>query len=146
MKRLASSPSTRSRRGFTLTEVLLVLAILGVIAAMVIPNLIGRQKDAYIRQTKVSIQALEQTANQYAIDHEGEMPKDINTLMSPGQDSTGKSIAPYLQKPPRDAWNIPLNYEFPSGKTADKPAIWSCGPDKANNDGSGDDINNWSQQ
>jgi general secretion pathway protein G len=146
MKRHAAIQSVRRRRGFTLTEVLLVLAILGVIAAMVIPNLIGRQRDAYIRNTRVSIAALESNAKQYAFDHDGEMPTSINALLNPGQDSSGRAIAPYVEKIPKDAWNSPLNYEYPSGKTQDKPAIWSSGPDKANNEGSGDDINNWSQQ
>ena len=49
------------RGGFTLTEVLLVLAILGVIAAMVVPNLIGTQKTANIKATKINIRKASKT-------------------------------------------------------------------------------------
>ena len=43
------------RSGFTLMEVLLVLGILGVIMAMVVPRVLGRQKDAYVQAAKSSI-------------------------------------------------------------------------------------------
>ena len=136
------------RRGFTLTEVLLVLAILGVIAAMVIPNLIGQQKVAMVRQTKVNINGFEQAAKQYAATHEGEFARDINSMMNGGQGPDGKPLAAALEKIPKDAWNQPLNYEYPNSKAsnADRPAIWSSGANKQNEDGAGDDINNWSDQ
>ena len=135
------------RRGFTLTEVLLVLAILGVIAAMVVPNLLARQQDALKKTTKSNIKTLENIATQYAIAHDGEMPRDLNALLTPGQDKDGKSIAPFVEKVPKDAWNQPLFFEFPNSKGGgDKPAIWSSGPNKQNEEGSGDDINNWSDQ
>ena len=50
--------------GFTLLEVLLVLAILGVIAAMVVPNLIGTQEKAYRQQTQTNIKGFEEVAKQ----------------------------------------------------------------------------------
>lgn len=50
----------RNRRGFTLMEVLLVLAILGVIAAMVVPQLLGRQQKANEDAARMSIHGLEQ--------------------------------------------------------------------------------------
>ena len=143
MKRNHVKPSTRRRGGFTLTEVLLVLAILGVIAAMVIPNLLAQQKNAYQRQTKNNIMAFENIAKQYAVDHDGEWPKDTGAIMNPGTDSSGKHIPAYVEKLPKDAWNQPLMYEFPSGKAGDKPAIWSSGANKQNEEGGGDDINNW---
>jgi general secretion pathway protein G len=45
-----------------------------------------------------------------------------------------------------DAWGEPLYYQYPNDKATsavDKPAIWSAGPDRKNDNGSNDDINNW---
>lgn len=140
------------RRGFTLTEVLLVLAILGVIAAMVVPNLIGQQKVALVRTTKASIKGLEDAIKQYAVSHDGEYPSGSNDtvfaeLLNPGQDSDGRTVAPYLEKIPKDAWEQPLFYEYPTSKVPNgiKPAIWSSGSNRQNEDGGGDDVNNWAE-
>lgn len=148
MKRLSPPQQVRHRTGFTLTEVLLVLAILGVIAAMVVPNLLARQQDALKRQSKNNIMALEQIANQYAIAHDGDWPANVNALMAPGADKDNKPIPPYVTKVPKDAWDQPLFFEYPNSKGGgiDKPAIWSSGKNKQNEEGSGDDINNWSDQ
>ncbi len=143
--------SASRRRGFTLTEVLLVLAILGVIAAMVVPNLLGQQKQALIKTTKMSIKSLEDACTHYAIAHDGEYPTGgrdevIALLTNPGADKDGKPISPYLPKVPKDAWDQPLYYEYPpTGKAPNLtvPAIWSSGPDKKTDDGANDDINNW---
>jgi hypothetical protein len=48
---------------------------------------------------------------------------------------------------PKDAWGEQLYYEYPTSKgKGDKPAVWSAGPNRTNEDGSGDDINSWSEQ
>lgn len=148
MKRNFPKSIPQLRRGFTLTELLLVLAILGVIAAMVVPNLLARQQDALKRQTKVNVSNFEKIAQQYAVDHDGDWPRDVNMMMNPGQGSDGKNIAPYVDKIPKDAWNQPLFYEYPNSKSTaiDKPAIWSSGQNKQNEEGGGDDINNWSER
>lgn len=137
----------KSRAGFTLLELLIVLAILGVIAAMVVPNLLGSQKKANIKATQTSIHGLEQALKLYAVDHAGTYPTGgrevIEQLMSK-TDEQGKTVDPLLQEIPLDAWGQPLNYEYPSSKlTADKPAIWSSGPNRQDEQGSGDDVNNW---
>lgn len=138
------------RRGFTLTEVLLVLAILGVIAAMVVPQLLGRQRESMVNTTKLSINALENTLTQYASANGGEYPTGSRDevfalLINPGTDTEGRAIAAYLDKMPKDAWDQPLFYEYPNSKMASaaKPAIWSSGPNRQNEEGGGDDVNNW---
>ena len=139
------------RRGFTLTEVLLVLAILGVIAAMVVPNLLGRQREAMVKTTKMSIKSFADAAEQFAVAHDGEFPQGgrdevIQLLTSPGADKDGKPIAPYLKSVPKDAWDQVLYYEYPPTSKAPNlqgPAIWSSGPYKVNDDGGNDDVNNW---
>ena len=138
-------------RGFTLLEVLLVLAIMGAIAAMVVPQLLGRQQDAMIKVTRSSIKGLESAAQLYAVEHGGVYPHGTGTevfqmLIRP-MDAAGKPLMPYLDSIPLDAWNNPLWYEYPTNnKTVpgDKPAIWSAGPNGQNEDGREDDIDNWS--
>ncbi len=88
---------------------------------------------------------------QYAIANDGVFPDGgqqevLVLLLQPGQDADGRAIAPYLEKTPKDAWGEPLYYQFPNSKVANatKPAIWSSGQNRQNEDGGGDDVNNWS--
>lgn len=144
-----SRPHSQSRRnvrrsGFTLLEVLLVLAILGVIAAMVIPNLLGRQQEAYIKATKTSIAGLESAVKLYASENDGTFPDSLEKMFNPGADPvTGKQLPAYLEKEPKDAWKKPLQYQYANDGSLSKPKIWSFGPD--GQDGTADDVTNWSQ-
>jgi len=136
------------RRGFTLIEVLLVLAILGVIMALVVPQLLGTQQQALIDSTKLSIKGVEQGLQMYALDHDGQLPTTSEGLQvlieNPGNDTKWKK--PYLDDTtmlPKDAWGNPFQYESPGPNHLDglKADIWSFGPDKQ--DGTDDDIDNW---
>ncbi len=55
-------------------------------------------------------------------------------------------MKPYLDKLPADAWGQVFQYEFPNTKAprSSKPAIWSSGANRQNEEGAGDDVNNWS--
>ncbi len=135
------------RRGFTLLEVLLVLAILGVIAAMVVPKLIGQQQGAMISTTKASIHALSNTLDLYAVDHDATYPETLEDLLAP-VDRDEQPMPPYLDTIPKDAWGEVINYrleEDPNFGTG-IPKIWSNGSDRKDDDGSGNDINNWDKK
>jgi general secretion pathway protein G len=137
-----------SRGGFTLLEILIVLAIIGVIAAMVVPRLVAQQKNANIQVTKQSIKGLQSAVEIYAVDHSASFPSGgteiLDSLLVESTATDGRTLAPYLKSKPLDAWQRPLYYEYPNTKTSlDEPAIWSAGPDGKNDNGGGDDINNW---
>ncbi len=145
-KRISNRAQTR--RGFTLLEVLLVLVILGVIAAMVVPNLLGTQERANEKATRASIAGLEETMKTYAVEHSARYPETLDVLLNP-TDAQGNAQKPYLDDTPKDAWGQPFNYELSSDANragALVPKIWSNGANGTNEDGSGDDINNWDEQ
>lgn len=136
-----------SRAGFTLMEVLLVLAILGVIAAMVVPQFFGRQEQASIDATALSIKGIEQALKLYQLDHGGSYPTTNDGLQSlvTAQSNDPKWKGPYLDDLPKDAWGKPFQYQYPPqhNTAAKKPDIWSSGLDQSNN--TADDISNWSK-
>ncbi len=132
------------RAAFTLIELLLVLAILGVIMSMVVPNLMGRQKYANIDATRASIKGAEQAVRMYALDHLGEYPNStegFQALVS-SRANDGRWRGPYLSALPQDAWGNALIYQAPGRRTNSEFEIFSCGPDKL--PGTEDDIGSWS--
>lgn len=138
------------RHGFTLLEMLIVLGIILVIAAMVVPNLLGSQKKANIKATRASIHNLEQAFKLYAAENNGEYPQggqeQIQLLLEPPSDSDGTNAEPFIEAMPLDAWGQVFQYEYPNNKSkSTKPAIWSTGPNMQDENGSGDDVNNWDQ-
>lgn len=145
MRRLRKRPVRHHRgpAGFTLMEVLLVLAILGVIIGLVLPNLLGTQQNANIQATKLQIKGIEQAAKVYALDHAGTFPPSIEELfMNNSGDTSWKG--PYLEnttQTPADPWQMPIQYAYPGQFNQTGPDIWSFGPDKQNN--TADDVQGW---
>lgn len=144
----ATRKQSRNRRGgFTLIELLIVLGIILAIAAMVVPNLIGSQEEANIKQTKINIKSLEAMVKQYAARHKGQYPSSLAILMQ--KDTVdGQTLQPITDTIPTDAWGKQLYYEYPNTKKANVigPAIWSGGVNGSNDNGGNDDINNWSDR
>ena len=149
MKRCASRPASPVRSAFTLLELLIVLAILAALAAMVVPNLLGSQRKANIRTTEASISGLENSLKLYATENAGNYPSggdDVLEQLLATENDEGEAVDPVLEEMPKDAWGNVLHYEFPNKKTTStKPAIWSNGPDGVNQQGDGDDVNNWTE-
>lgn len=133
-----------ARRGYTLLEMLLVLAILLVIAGMVVPKLTGRREAANVDATKISIQGLEQALELYALDHDGKAPttaEGLNVLME-ATNNDANWRGPYLKKAPKDAWNQDFQYRCPPVKNKQKEFdLASAGADGVH--GTTDDITNW---
>ncbi|MFN5075053.1 MAG: type II secretion system major pseudopilin GspG [Planctomyces sp.] len=133
-----------ARLGFTLMEVLLVLGILGIIMAMVVPRILGRQKGAYEDVARASLSGLADALKLYALDHAGDFPTTAQGLQVLMRKPSGKDPAwkgPYLEKEPLDPWGTALAYRFPGTRNTDSFDVSSAGPDRIH--GNQDDIGNW---
>ena len=146
---MRSYPSkAQTRAAFTLMEVLLVLVILGVIAALVVTRLTGSQERAMVMATQTRIKGLEAKIELFAVEHDAIYPESLEDLLNP-VDLNGSPMKPYELEYPKDAWQQPLNYEIAvddSAAGATVPRIWSNGLNRQNDSGSGDDINNWASR
>lgn len=131
----------RRRGGFTLMEVLLVLAILVIIGALVVVNFANVGEAADKQAAKVQIEGFEKAVKLYQIQIK-RLPPTLEALQTPPSDlpDPTKWSGPYLDEEiPLDPWGNPYQYSL-DGTTF---RIWSMGPDMA--DGTDDDIDNHSQ-
>ena len=92
-----NSPQTKAKFGFTLAEVLITLGIIGVVAAITIPNLIANhQKKAIVSQLMEAQSILNQAVKSYAADTDEEGSSEFDTTLSP-QEFGEKYFKPYLK-------------------------------------------------
>lgn len=140
----------RSRRGFSLLEVLLVVVIIGILAAFVVPNLLKTGETAKIDATKAMIDQSGNIAlaiNLYHT-HTGQYPKELKDLYEkPGDTELAERWkGPYINNPNslKDAWNRDLIYKAPGEHNTDSYDLSSKGPD--GEEGGDDDIGNWEKK
>lgn len=101
MRRLTTSA------GFTLIEIMVVVFILGLLATLVAPKIIGRTDDARRTKAAADIKAIEQALQLYKLDN-GAYPRDLRELVEP----SGGSWNPegYLDREPVDPWGVAYVY------------------------------------
>ncbi len=129
------------RSGFTLVEMLLVLVILAVLAAIVIPKMAGRSQQAKVTAAHTQIQAFKTALDAFEIDN-GFYPagnSGLNALIQPPANSPSWK-GPYLDKVPLDPWGNQYMYSYPGKINPSGFDILSMGPD--GRVGGDDDITN----
>jgi general secretion pathway protein G len=139
---LRSSRPRRSR-AFTLVEMLLVLVILAVLAAIVIPKFAGRSQQAKETAAKSQISSIELALDAFEVDT-GFYPQGsagLNALVEE-PNNTQNWKGPYLKKGiPNDPWGNPYIYNYPGKNNPKGYDLMSVGPD--GRAGGDDDITNW---
>lgn len=134
------SHNTRHVSAFTLVEMLLVVTIIGILAALVIPKIVGRGEQARLTAAYTDIHGGIKTAlDQYEVDN-GFYPKSLQDLLT--QPSNTKNWhGPYLDKLPVDPWGNAYIYYYPGKHSANSYDLVSMGPDQK--EGTDDDITSW---
>jgi len=132
---------------FTLIELLLVLVILGILAAIVVPKFAGRTEQAKLTAAQSQISTFGTALDAFEVDN-GYYPKGKNglvDLVQPPRDAQGWK-GPYMKSTdiPLDPWQHPYIYECPGKHNPSGYDLYSIGPD--GRAGSEDDICNWSNQ
>ena len=132
----------RGEAGFTLVELLLVLVILGILAAIVVPKFSGRTEQAQITAAVTQISSFKTALDAFEVDT-GSYPKGedgLQQLIVAPPDVTGWR-GPYLPSDiPKDPWQHPYVYEYPGRINTSGFDIISMGPD--GQPGTADDISN----
>lgn len=134
-------------RAFTLIELLLVMVIIAVLAAIVVPRFAGRSEDAQITAAQSQINSHFSVAlDTYEIDNSAypSTAQGLAALRSkPSSAPEPKNWkGPYLKSEiPNDPWGNPYVYKSPGTHNADSYDLSSAGPDAA--EGTEDDITNW---
>ena len=144
MNSAGSTLAPAAQRGFTLIEVMVVVVIIGLLAAIVAPNLIGNIDTAAVTRARGDIRSIETALNLYRLDNFKYPSTDegLEALVT----NPGEAVAPnwkaYLRDVPSDPWNNPYQYVYPG--TQGEFDVFSYGADGQEG---GDDINadigNW---
>jgi general secretion pathway protein G len=131
--------------GFTLIEVLVVVAILGILAAIVVPRIMDRPDEAKRVAAKADIATLVNQLKIYRLDN-GNYPTTEQGLMAlvqrPGTNPIPPNWKPYLDRLPKDPWQGDYQYLYPGVKG--EIDVFSLGADHARGgEGNAADIGNW---
>ncbi len=137
--------SPRRQGGFTLIELMVVLVIMGVLAALIVPNIIGRTDEARVTAAKTDIGTIMQALKLYKLDN-GFYPTQQQGLQAlvvkPDTPPVPGNWKPYLDKLPADPWGRAYQYLNPGIKGP--VDVFSYGADgKPGGEGSNADIGSW---
>ena len=137
-------PRTPGARAFTLIEILVVVLIIGILAAIVAPRVIGRTDEARRTRVVAELRNIESALAMYKLDN-GTYPTTDQGLEALVQKPTVGSIPPnwkeggYLPKVPKDPWDNTYVYAYPG--TRGEFDLYSLGPDRQpGGEGAGADV------
>ena len=135
----------RRARGFTLIELMVVLAILGVLAALIVPNVLGRADDARAMAARTDVGNLVQALKLYKLDnlrYPTPEPGLQALVARPSTEPVPTQWRAYLDKLPNDPWGRPYQYLNPGIKG--EVDVMSFGADgRSGGDGPNADIGSW---
>ncbi len=115
----------REEQGFSLAELMVVIVIIGLLATLVVPNVVARLFASQVGKAKADIVAIENALNSYAVENNGRYPDSLDALVTP--DENGNTFLD-RETVPVDPWANEYGYE-PPGAGNNKPRIFTYGAD-----------------
>jgi general secretion pathway protein G len=131
--------------GFTLIELMVVLVIIGVLAALIVPNVLDRADDARVTAARTDVNNLMQALKLYRLDNQryptGE--QGLQALVTrPTAGPNPANWKPYLERLPNDPWGRPYQYLNPGVKA--EIDVMSFGADgQPGGEGKNADVGSW---
>jgi general secretion pathway protein G len=118
--------------GFTLLEVMVVIAILGLIAAMIVPNVMGQSEQAKVKLAKTNMAGIANALDLYKLDNHSypTTAQGLEALVKQPTDTPNWNPAGYLKSVPVDPWGNAYTYISP-GLNGDSYDLYSLGADGA---------------
>ena len=145
MNSLCTTLKRRAQAGFTLIELMVVLVIIGVLAALIVPNVLDRADDARATAARTDVNNLMQALKLYRLDNQ-RYPNGEQGLAALVAKPTAGVIPPnwkpYLEKLPNDPWGRPYQYLNPGVKG--EIDVMSFGADgQPGGEGKNADVGSW---
>lgn len=132
------------QKGFSLIEIMVVVVIIGILAALIVPRLMDRPDQARVVAARQDIAALMQALKLFKLDN-GRYPsaeQGLQALVKPPQGGGTMPVTPYLDRLPNDPWGHPYQYQIPG--THGEIDVFSLGADsKPGGDAGNADIGSW---
>ncbi len=136
----------RHQGGFTLVEIMVVVVILGILAATILPQFIGTAHDAKVGMARSNIAELESAVEKFYIhmDRYPSTEEGLDALVTEPADTEGQWRGPYVKMLRPDPWKNPYQYRSPGQEGSPTFDPWSRGSDGADGgEGDGKDVTNW---
>ena len=125
----------RAQEGFTLIEIMVVVGIIGLLVAVLIPNVTGKMDEARIASARVQLKNVEEALVSYQMKHGGKYPESLETLTQESDDAD--ALLQGGEDALIDPFGTQIKYERRGRK---RPLLTSAGPD--GDFGTDDDITN----